>query len=233
MNSSRPKKAGTGSRQQNGPPGKARQRPGGSRDAKDPRATQEVDSKFESMDEHENRYRMQREEMLAPKAVAFEPEHMQRESLQATRPAIVSGQLGMREILGQRLDLARKVIRKDMMQWDSKEEKADVLAIVEQCETLQTNAKGALESAEIGHNRSVIPVEPTDHVEQVMQKLFGGSYHIAKPSGQKDILGHVARLAGRNETYFPDDGKSLLAKVKSLVAASQMGGKDARKAVAR
>jgi len=200
-------------------------------------ASPSTKSKFDYADAEERAYLVQREEMLRPKHIAFEPKEMSREDLQATGPGVVSGEYGMREMLGQRLALAQKVMRKEVVQWTSREQRADVLALVERLEAStheedevagrDGEADDVSAKSSSGNNGAATDA-PTDEVGQVMQKLFGGSYAMARPRGAGDVLGHVARQAGMNDSYYPDDEDSLLKKVKGLVAGRPVGGKGAR-----
>lgn len=129
-------------------------------------------------------------------------------------PATASDEWGMSEILGERLLLARKHLDREFIQWDSKEQKADVMAVVEKLKAFQkpnptegdtTTASG----------------KGDQQAQALMQKLFGGNYDKFKRLGEKDILGHVERYVHRNDSYYPDDEKSLLETVRRILPAEQ------------
>ena len=128
---------------------------------------------------------------------------------------MATGQWGMSETIGKRMLLARKVLQREFMQWDSKEQKADVLTLAEYLKVA----------------RRQLPSEPMHsdsdpQTRALMQKLLGGVYDIVRPKGEKDVLGHVARHTDRNESYFPGDAKSLLDTVRSILPVEQkLGGR--------
>ena len=129
-------------------------------------------------------------------------------------PTIVSDELGVSETLGERLLLARKYLGHKFIQWDSKEQKADVMAVVEK-----------LEAVEGGDEQA----------ESLMQKLIAGEYAKFKKLEQKDVLGDVERHVHRNDSFYPDDEKSLLDKVRSIMPAERapkVGGRARNEATA-
>lgn len=112
----------------------------------------------------------------------------------------------MSEVLGGRLLLARRLLDGEHVEWHSKEQKADVITLVERLKDEKKRTTSSSPSAEAEHQ-----------TQSLMQKLLGGRYEFTKPQQEKDILGHVARHTDRNESYFPMDQQSLLEKVRSLM----------------
>jgi len=162
----------------------------------------------EMYNEKEKEYVKQKRNREATNSTAYEPGDVSRETFSGVGPAVVSGEWGMREVLGERLLLAKKYLDGDYVEWHSKEQKADVMTLVE---TLKHGKK-------LNPSPS-LSVEAEQQTQNLMQKLLGGKYEFTKPQQGKDILGNVARHTDRNESYYPVDQQSLLEKVKSLVPA--------------
>lgn len=154
------------------------------------------------------------------KPLVYQPSGESKEGLDGLGPGWVSGEWGMRQMLDERVGLAARVLDGEFIQWDSKEQKADVFALVEQLKGIDDDE--TKEGSGSSH-------EPDVKTQALMQKLFGGSYALARPQKANDVLGHVARQTVLNESYFPDDGKSLLDKVQSLVVAQQSAGRQPKK----
>lgn len=175
----------------------------------------------------------------------YTPVEHSRQAFIGMAPATASSDdLGMSEILGERLLLARKYLDHEFIQWDSKEQKADVMAVVEKLKAVRAAAAGAkqqqngdvvAEKAETttgslttssGNNN-----DGHQQAQSLMQKLIAGEYAKFKRLGDRDILGHVERHVQRNDSFYPADEKSLLEKVRSIMPAEQasrVGGRRAR-----
>ena len=186
--------------------------------------------------EAEEEYFAQKEEKEGVKPIDFEPEEVGPETFSGVSPASVASEQGMSEILGERLRIAKKCLAKEFIEWQSREQKADVLTLVERLKGEEDKEPNALaKDNEANHNPASgelvteTPSTPSGEVkkqtEALMQKLLGGKYVFTGPREGKDILGNVARLAERNESYYPDDQKSLLAKVKSLMPVANSAGR--------
>ena len=166
--------------------------------------------------EEEKQYLKEKAER-SQRSLEYEPVEHSKETLTGMGPATASDEWGMSEMLGERLLLARKHLDREFIQWDSKEQKADVMAVVEKLKAFRRakltegDKKNADTASGIGDQQA----------QALMQKLFGGSYDKFKKSGEKDILGHVERYVHRNDSYYPDDEKSLLETVRSILPAEQ------------
>jgi len=165
--------------------------------------------------EEEEEYFKQKRKAEAPQTLEFNPINVTRDALSGVGPAFSSGEWGLSEVLGERLLLANRSLNGEFVQWDSKEQKADVMTLVERLKTLEEQEKHDKEG---NKGKSLVP-ETEDQTQVLMQKLLGGTYQMVKPQQEKDILGNVARHVGRNESYFPDDQRILLEKVRSILPA--------------
>lgn len=179
------------------------------------------DPKKENWTPEERQYLKEKEERKSQfKVREYEPVEFSREAFIGVAPATASDDLGMSEILGERLLLARKYLDREFIQWDSKEQKADVMAVVEKLKAVRAGGKrnGGVEKAETalltsgnGHQQA----------QTLMQKLVAGEYAKFKRLGENDVLGHVERHLHRNDSFYPGDEKSLLEKVRSIMPAEQ------------
>ena len=169
----------------------------------------------EKWTEEEQQYMKERAERKAPKNLDHEPLEYDKETFTGMGPATASDGWGLSEMLGERLLLARKYLDHDFVQWDSREQKADVMAVVKK-----------LKAVRQGHP----PVSPRplqsgsgddEQAQALMQKLVAGEYAKFKQIGGNDVLGHVERHVHRNDSFYPDDERSLLEKVKSIMPAQQ------------
>ena len=170
--------------------------------------------------EEEQQYLNEKAERKSPKAVEYEPVEFGRETFTGMGPATASDEWGMSEMLGERLLLARKYLDREFIQWDSREQKADVMAVVEKLKAVR-GAKRTVGDEKKAKEATSVSGDGDQQAQALMQKLFGGSYDKFKRLGEKDVLGHVERHVHRNDSYFPDDEKSLLEKVRSILPAEQ------------
>lgn len=167
--------------------------------------------------EEEKQYLEEKKKKESPQMLPFEPVDVNRQTFSGSGPAIAMGEWGMNEALRERLLLAKKHLVGESIQWDSKEQKAEVMTLVEKLRVVKRTEPAGKKEAEDG---KVSPPSDSDlHTEALMQKLFGGIYGKFRPLGQKDVLGHVERYVHRNESYFPDDEISLLDKVRRILPA--------------
>lgn len=158
------------------------------------------------LNEEEKEYVEKKRERESVKSTAFDPGNIARDTFSGVGPAVVSGEWGMSEVLGEGLLLAKRHLEGDYIEWDSKEQKADVMTLVERLKGFDKKAS--------------LPAVEAEQ-QNLMQKLLGGRYEFTKPQIGKGILGDVARYADRNESYFPDDQRSLLEKVRSIMPPDQ------------
>lgn len=165
----------------------------------------------ETYNEEEKEYAKQKKIREATQSIAYEPGDVNRETFSGLSPAVVSGEYGMSEVLGGGLLLARMYLDGEYVEWHSKEQKADVMTLVERLKNEEQRTPSSSPSLEVEHQ-----------TQSLMQKLLGGIYDFTKPQQGKDILGHVARHTDRNESYFPMDQQSLLEKVRSLMPIDDM-----------
>ncbi|KAK4690297.1 hypothetical protein P7C71_g6461, partial [Lecanoromycetidae sp. Uapishka_2] len=174
--------------------------------------------------EEEEEYFAQKRKAEAPQSLPFEPGNITPETYSGAGPPIASSAFGMSEMLGERLLLAKKYLEKAFIQWDSKEQKADVMTLVARLGTVQ----GQENNDQNNKKGEIIPPKTAKQTEELMQKLFGGKYEMVKPRQGKDILGNVAMHIDRNESYFPDDQRILLEKVRSILPADTGKGGEKR-----
>ena len=142
-----------------------------------------------------------------------EPVMPSREAMIATGPGIASGVEGMTEIMADKMRLAAKVLEGEFMQWASREQKEDVLAIVERLK--HANPDDLVKGKRDGPATEVGKAE--EQTQAIMRKEFGGQYALKRPNGQNDVLGHVQRVVERNKSYFPADEQGLMKEVARLV----------------
>ncbi len=161
--------------------------------------------------EEEKEYTKQKRVEEAIQSIAYEATDVNRKSFDGLGPAVVSGEWGMSEVLGGRLLLARSLLNGEYVEWHSKEQKADVMTLVER-----------LKDEKKRNTSSSVSAEAEQQTQNLMQKLLGGKYEFTKPQQGREILGNVARHADRNESYFPMDQESLLEKVRSLMPANDI-----------
>ncbi|KAK0515998.1 hypothetical protein JMJ35_002032 [Cladonia borealis] len=163
----------------------------------------------------EKEYFEEKTEREAAKLRDFDPKLSQAD-LNNVRPGVMSGPRGMGALLGDRLLLARRFLNNEFMIWESKEQKADVITLAE---TLK--AEMQRKSTQEGARTSPTLSEAQAQTDALMQKLWGGKYELVRPTQEKDIIGHVARQTDRNESYYPEDEKTLLQKIRTLLPAEQ------------
>lgn len=179
-------------------------------------------------DEEEKEYFKQKTKAETLKSLEFDPGNITQQTFSGIAPALVSGIQGMSEVLIERLMLAKRYLEGGFIQWDSKEQKADVMTLVERLKTLDEQGQHDND----GKKGEPLLSRTEDQTQALMQKLLGGKYEMVKPQQGKDVLANVARHVDRNESYFPDDQRSLLEKVRSILPMEGMRstGKSAKQA---
>ena len=178
--------------------------------------------KEENWTAEERKYLEERKERKSESKVrVYEPEKLSKETFTSTAPATASDELGLSKMLGERLLLATKYLDREFIQWDSKEQKADVMAIVEKVKAVR---RGGNPKRDVAKTESASPKpENGDQQAQIlMQKLIAGEYAAFRKLGENDILGHVERHVHRNDSFYPEDEKSLMEKVRSIMPAGRV-----------
>ena len=182
--------------------------------------------------EEEHQYLKETAELKSQKPVQYEPVEFSKETFSGMGPATVSDEWGMSEMLGERVRLAENFIDREFIQWDSKEQKADVMAVVAKLKAVREGRKPN------GNDQEAKEASPTSRnghqqAQALMQKLFAGEYAKFKRLREDDVLGHVERHVHRNDSFYPEDEKSLLEKARSILPAEQAlkVGREARKEV--
>ena len=171
----------------------------------------------EPMTGEERQYLKEKSEQESPKDITFEPMEFSRETFSGMGSATASDEWGMSELLGEKLLLARKYLDREFIQWDNKEQKADVMAVAKKLRAVSAEGK----SDNQAKKASPTSGDGDEQAQALMQKLFAGEYAEFEKLVTNDVLGHVERNVHRNETFYPDDEKSLLAKVKSIMPAKR------------
>jgi hypothetical protein len=179
-------------------------------------------------DEEEKEYFKQKTKAETQKSLEFDPGNITQQTFSGVAPALVSGIQGMSEVLIERLMLAKRYLEGGFIQWDSKEQRADVMTLVERLKTLDEQGQHDND----GKKGEPLLLRTEDQTQALMQKLLGGKYEMVKPQQGKDVLANVARHVDRNESYFPDDQRSLLEKVRSILPmeGTRSTGKSAKQA---
>ena len=164
--------------------------------------------------DEEAEYMKQMKEREAAQTTEFNPHNAPLKGLIDYSPAIVSGKLGISQILEESLALAKQQFAGEFIQWDSKEQQADVMTLVE---ALKAGKAGKYNEGKEQENDEISKTK--QQTDALLEKLWTGKYEMTRPQKEKDILGHVARQTDRNESYYPEDEKSLLEKVRSMLPA--------------
>ena len=178
--------------------------------------------KEENWTAEERQYLEERKERKSESKVrVYEPETLSKEIFTRTAPATASDELGLGKMLGERLLLATKYLDREFMQWDSKEQKADVMAVVEKVKAVRRGGNPKRDVAKT-ESASPKPENGDQQAQTLMQKLIAGEYAAFRKLGENDILGHVERHVHRNDSFYPEDEKSLLEKVRSIMPAGRV-----------
>ena len=178
--------------------------------------------------DEEAEYMKQMKERETAQTTEFNPHNAPLKGLIDYIPAIVSGKLGISQILEDSLALAKQQFAGEFIQWDSKEQQADVMTLVE---ALKAGKAGKYNEGKEQENDEISKAK--QQTDALLEKLWTGKYKMTRPQKEKDILGHVARQTDRNESYYPEDEKSLLEKVRSIlpVDAGRAGAQSVKQAM--
>lgn len=164
-----------------------------------------------------------------PKAVAYQPAEITLETLSGNGPAMPLGGWGMNEVVE---DWVNRIAKKG-------EKTHEDLAMM-----AQKWSKG--ETVDFGRDQEIkkrmldvvehgIRDMSEEEVGAVAEKLRGtfekdfaekvldGTY-VFEGRKEEGVLGSLARQTTRNSSFLPEDGKSLAAKVKSLLPAESLDG---------
>ena len=175
---------------------------------------------------NEEQQYLQDKELGSQKSLEYAPKEFGRETLIGTWPATASDELGTSEMLRGRLVLARRYLDRDFISWGSGEQKADVMALAEKLKTVR-EAKPSAGDEETSRESTLVSGNGDQQVQALMEKLFGGAYGKIK-KGRCEVLTHVERHALRNDSYYPQDEKVLLEKVKSLLPNRKLDKEDSK-----
>ena len=153
---------------------------------------------------------------LPQATIAMDPKGITREDLFPCGPALASSERGMREQMAGRLVLASRALSGEFVQWASREQREDVLALV----GVLKRRNPSLIRGEV-KVQDMEPEKADSSTEMLMQKLFGGSYSLARPQqGTDDVLGGVERMVNTNKSYFPDDESVVVKEVGRILGKS-------------
>lgn len=184
--------------------------------------------------DEELEYLKQKRERQSAKSTAYDPEGVDQESFSSVVPAFVSSEHGMSQVLTEKLMLAKGHLEGEHVEWHSKEQKADVMTLVNRLKGIRSEEKQKRLNKDPSSEGTKETPSTSDETEfqtqSLLQKLLGGQYEFTRSQQSKGIMGNVARHTDRNESYFPIDQKSLLEKVKSLLPADdpRRGSKDTK-----
>ena len=148
-----------------------------------------------------------------------EPKVESREAMMMTGPGIVSGEDGAREMLAEKLTLARKVLNGGFHQWKSREERDDVMILVQRLKHANPE--------ELVKGKRDRPVRGKEEVERLTGELLGkmvqGEYHMAR-SKDGDIIRQVEMAVNANKSYFPADERRIVEEVRKLLGTGDVQG---------
>ena len=164
---------------------------------------------------HEEQQYLQDQESKSQKVLEYTPMEFGRETLAGTWPATASDELGTSEMFRERLLLARKYLARDFISWGSREQKADVMALVEKLKAVR-EPKPTDGDEEKLKESTLVSENGNQQVQALMEKFLGGNYEKFN-HGRGEPLSHVERYAHRNDSYYPPDEKALMEKVRSLL----------------
>ena len=170
-------------------------------------------------------------EMAVP--IPYNPADISPEALVGGGPAVIVGQWGMSEVVEERLnrlaptgltdagtrrqDLARELLRGNVVRFKDEEEKNDVLAMAESIAIKEAELKSE-EKGELIESKFE-GFEPFDDEWKVrlLTNMLKGEYRLAEEAAKEGDPPDLVRNTIRNETYLPKNEASLAAKVRSLV----------------
>lgn len=153
---------------------------------------------------------------LPQATIAMDPKGITMGDLFPCGPALASSERGMREQMAERLVLASRALSGEFVQWASREQREDVLALVGVLKRRNRRLiRGEVKAQDLE------PEKAESSTEMLMQKLFGGSYSLAFPQqGTDDVLEGVERMVNTNKSYFPDDESVVVKEVRRILGKS-------------
>ena len=139
------------------------------------------------------------------------------EGLADSIPAFVNGGRGVKALMREQLELAERVLAGEMVQWISKGQRDDTLALVEKIKRSDPSVivKDKLD-------KPTLNKEETDkRSSALMQKIFKGDYLPPKQRREKgDALADAERQATMNSSYDPDDSEILVSEVSRVMTGN-------------
>ena len=170
--------------------------------------------------EDELQYLKEKATLVSPQPLEYVPVEISRGTFTGMGPATASDEWSMSEMLGERLLLAKKYLDRQYVQWVSKEQKADVMAVVVKLKAIR-RVKSMNGGEKEANEATSVSAGGDQQAQALMLKLLGGSYEKFKRPQQGDILGQVERYVHRNDSYYPKDEMSILKKVESILPTEQ------------
>ena len=164
----------------------------------------------------------------------FQLSEVSTEALTGGGPALLVGEWGMSEVVEETLnrlapaglkndgvrreeELATKLLRGEFIRFKDDEEKSTVLGMAhratERGAELRSEEKGEIVEAT---SPEFEPLEEGSR-SQMVDKMLKGAYELAGRREEDGVLQHLLRHTSRNESYYPENGSSLAAKVKSML----------------
>ncbi|KAI9769284.1 MAG: hypothetical protein M1835_006731 [Candelina submexicana] len=183
--------------------------------------------------EAEKAYLNEKELSNKPKEVPHEPTEITLESLIGNGPAIPLGEFGMRDTLTDRMitaarrrpgqfvmldHLAKRLIDGKFVRFESEEEKAQVIKLVDDMNAEKANKLTDRKGEIVQKEKAGFETIDNESRGQIMEKLFAGRYPAVKAGN--NILADTLKTVNRNESYMPDDREKLMRKVTELMRST-------------
>ena len=150
-------------------------------------------------------YMKELEEQKAVKPVAFVVPEVSQEALSGMGPALAFGEFGMSETVRQRLNTVEA-----RQQWGFEKELGGESGVMDK--------QNEVEAEQIQE----------DQRSELVNKMLRGDYVMGRDGGHGDVVGQVMKSTCRNESYYPEDGASLMAKVMTILPVQTRGTAQAR-----
>ena len=167
--------------------------------------------------------------------IPYDPSDISTDALVGEGPAVIMGQWGMSELVEERLnkmapaglndagirrqDLARGLLRGNIVRFKDEEEKNGVLAMAESIATKEAELKSEEKGELIQSKFAGFEPFGEDWKARFSANMLKGEYELVGNAGKEEGLQDLVRHTRRHETYLPRDGDSLAARVRSLLAA--------------
>lgn len=202
----------------------------------------------EAFKEELKAYRQERESMLAPKPVIYEPiaavaiaaaaaaaaastgseesKNANLLELSAATP-VISSVRGMKEILKEETERAEWFASgrpwiEHKRAWQSERQEREISALIQhfQTEAAQNGREGEGLLSTLFSGGYVAPPPPPPSSSPPDTRKSGGGGGAAAVGGKEDPFTQIRRLTLQNESYHASDEQGLLGKVRTLVAAT-------------